>query len=386
MNLISKGERPSLFLRGYRALSPIRNRITQYLTRLTDDWIGRAYETRNEKLRMITIPICSEFRSFYRRMLSDLEAEVFLLTGLTVRNNQPLKTLYVGDKATLKFLIQSLYTRNSAESKPLGRCLAWKMGSIANQMKTSADLIILERSTYEKWVPNSGDWVRTPRWIRMVHRFEAGIQPNEMNKKLKALQRHNYQMVRKMQYSLEVSNQMEDAKFFYERMYLPSIEKRYGDISTHGSWDYYARMAKKGLILFSCLPGGERVAGSLVLPRNSVLYGVINGVLDGDEELRRNGALSSMYIFFIEYAIEHRFLKVDIGEVMPISTNGLFNHKRQWGFSPELSPWHTTDWLFWVPNASQTALHWLSENPFLPEFAQWAGSNIQPFFENRKKV
>jgi len=57
--------------------------------------------------------------------------------------------------------------------------------------------------------------------------------------------------------------------------------------------------------------------------------------------------------------------------------DGVYIHKKRWGFMPEPSPWVTTEWLFWVPDKSTVAFEWIKSNQFLPQFSEVHGDQIE---------
>lgn len=154
------------------------------------------------------------------------------------------------------------------------------------------------------------------------------------------------------------------------------VKNRFKSCAETASLEYVLSRNTCGTILFSCNPSGEKVAGQLFFPCKSTLYGSMNGILDGDENLCSMGVLSSLYIFMMEYAFDHNFSTVDMGDVRPFENDGVYIHKKRWGFKPVINPWLTTDWLFWIPNKSKTALDWLSNNCFLPQFITYKGNEI----------
>jgi len=174
-----------------------------------------------------------------------------------------------------------------------------------------------------------------------------------------------------------ISKQKEDLDFFYHKMYLPLIKNRFQDCGDIASFDFFENLMSKGFLIFSCLPNGKKVAGILINSCGKTLYGVINGVLEGDESLCQMGALSSLYVFTMDYAYNNHYYRVDMGEVRPMENDGVYIHKKRWGFVPEKSPWLKTDWLFWIPNNSQEAFDWVKANHFLPQFVEVHGEQIE---------
>ncbi len=381
--VIEKNQKPPFFLRGYRVLKPARYWLDKSLTTLTDNWLAKASRPSEKLMNRFAVPMTTGFRQQYHLLLANLETEVFLIHGNEVQSGKPFTLMYFGDKGNLRLLIYTFFGEGETTEEALGRCLFSKIEKVADQYLEKSDLIVIERNRNAHWVPKTGDWVRTPYRVRLVMDFEADVDVDAIDSKLKANMFYNYQKVRRMRFYPYYSNDPEDFDYFYTRMFVPLLQNRYGHVASYGSKVFYADIVKRkgGGILFTCLPDGKKVAGNLMYPQGDVLYALINGLLGGEKSLMNQGALASTYIFAVEYAVKQHFRRIDVGETLSMQNDGVFKHKKQWGFFPIESPWHVNEWLFWMPKVSEPALDWLSANPFLIEFAKWGGSHMKMIYE-----
>jgi predicted N-acyltransferase len=216
----------------------------------------------------------------------------------------------------------------------------------------------------------------------MVHDFQPGETWEMVTRRMKS-QEMNIRRVRRSGYTFEIGASDADFHFFYERMHQPLISGRhsgYGRVDTEAN---LYRIFKNGNLIFILDSSGKRVAGGLNLVKGNAIMGVANGLLDGDEELLKTGALSALYYYILKWCNENHIRRFDLGEVRPFENNGLYQYKRRWGFMAIEEIWNTREWIFWAPGLSPAAMRWIEANRFIPIFARSGGSGeAAPIIEN----
>lgn len=127
-----------------------------------------------------------------------------------------------------------------------------------------------------------------------------------------------------------VSEDLKEFDFFYHRMFVPHIKKRFGELSVIDSYHEMKEFFLKGRLLF-ITKDNEAVAGALSLVEDGTLVFRRTGVLDGDETHIEGGAQLALYYFQIKYANEHNLRAVDSMMSTPFLNDGVYKNKREWG-------------------------------------------------------
>lgn len=127
-----------------------------------------------------------------------------------------------------------------------------------------------------------------------------------------------------------VSEDLKEFDFFYHRMFVPHIKKRFGELSVIDSYDEMKEFFLKGRLLF-ITKDNEAVAGALSHVEDGTLVFRRTGVLDGDETHIEGGAQLALYYFQIKYANEHNLRAVDSMMSTPFLNDGVYKNKREWG-------------------------------------------------------
>lgn len=121
-----------------------------------------------------------------------------------------------------------------------------------------------------------------------------------------------------------------DFDFFYHRMFVPHIRRRYGDLASIDPYREMKAFFERGLLVF-VTRGDAPVAGALCLVEDGMLRFRRTGVLDGDEAHVEGGAQTALYYFQLRYAQATGLRAVDTMLSAPFLNDGVFRHKREWG-------------------------------------------------------
>ncbi len=127
-----------------------------------------------------------------------------------------------------------------------------------------------------------------------------------------------------------ISTDVEEFDYFYHRMFVPHIKKRFGELSAIDSYGEMKEFFLKGRLLF-VTKGSEAVAGALSLVEDGTLVFRRTGVLDGDETHIEGGGQQALYYFQLKYANEHNLRAVDTMMSAPFLNDGVYINKREWG-------------------------------------------------------
>ena len=128
-------------------------------------------------------------------------------------------------------------------------------------------------------------------------------------------------------YSYELSNDINMLKFFYEKMYVHHIKKKYGDSAVE-KFNNMEKIFKNGELVFVTL-NGVYISAYLNEMSEDTYHCRQNGVLD--DSFVKEGALVAAYYFSISRAKEMCAKKVDFGKSLPFLLGGVLRHKNQWG-------------------------------------------------------
>jgi len=169
---------------------------------------------------------------------------------------------------------------------------------------------------------------------------------------------------RKSGMKCRISHDKEDFALFYRRMFLPLIEVQYAGQADIDLFEEMYEYFVKGFLLF-VESGGDATAGALCVAENDTLIFRRSGVLDGREDLRKQGMQSALYYFIIRYALEHGIKRVDTMKSRPLLNDGVFVTKRRWGAGVLKDVEADTEVYYFIPQYSSKIAAFFAQNPMI---------------------
>jgi hypothetical protein len=195
-----------------------------------------------------------------------------------------------------------------------------------------ADIVVAE---VHRWMAprfRRAGWIIVPDAVRW-HGVLAELPPAEPCRSLA----EDLRKMKKQGFSLEQTTAPEDWHFFHTRMVQPQALVRHGESAWLPSSDFLRALARAGT-LHLVSRAGERVAGLCTVPHGDKLWLPLSGVLDGKQELLRQGAGFAGLALAFEWGKANGFLQVDVGRTAPFLHDGVQQFKRKWGLRPISDP------------------------------------------------
>jgi hypothetical protein len=168
-------------------------------------------------------------------------------------------------------------------------------------------------------------YLRVPAWVALRCRPE---DTRTLARRHLALDR-DLRIIRHWGLSTEITAGDDNLDHFYNDMYLPFMTQRHGDSAYIRSCQWCRRTLLHGGFVW-VLRDGRRVGGCLFERRGETLDLCVVGLLDGNPELKRQGAISALYVRAVEQARLEGCAWVGLGAVRPSLSDGLLRYKAKW--------------------------------------------------------
>ncbi len=223
------------------------------------------------------------------------------------------KIVYITSTGTTSYIVERICGNDVVITK-IKRIYAWELKKFVSRQ----DAVLVDMHKLFARFFNDGYLV--PPFVRQVLDIDKSIED--------AIRISNKELKKVYKYSYDISKDMDDLKFFYEKMHVPYIKKRYGDSAYIEDFNSIKKILEKGELLLIKL-NGEYVSGALCGINGDEYYCRRSGVLD--ESFIKKGALITTYYFPILRAKERNAKIVDFGQSRPFLLDGVLRHKCHWG-------------------------------------------------------
>jgi hypothetical protein len=341
--------------------------------KLLNKWLIIAISSPSIMVRGLFIRLLAWARRIFLLVFGDWHYKVILFRGTYSVTSMPMRVCYVGPGDSLYFLPYLLYEDSNYKREDRGECFLWQGPSKVLDFADHVDMTILERNSLLQWTPKSGNWLMSQTCVRMVRDFEAGEGWQQVERTMKKGNRRNVLRIQQGNYTYRISHSETDFTHFYHRMYVPYISARHYEQAYISEKCELRDYFQHGMIMFAMRKGEEAVAACLSMKRGNVLYAIAFGVLEGDFEWVKDGAISALYYYQIKWCLENGYRRFDGGRCHPFIMDGIYQHKKRWGLRPIRDLWDHNEWLLWSPHKSEASIAWFNDHQFVPEVSLMNG-------------
>lgn len=360
--------------------SVLRPRLKQVDSKL-DQLILEMYCKQSPRLNRLAGGPLYNLRRVIRLQYQNYKEPIAVMKGIGAGTGLPLTIGCILKTEVMNIYRDLYYIPESVTVEDRGICKSGSERETALELAKEADLVIFVDSQFPRQAPPRGEWIRVRDSMRMVLDFPTRQNWDDFEQHLR-YQKTNIKRVKRAAYTIQTSQSDEDFELFYSRMYVPTIQNRHKDHAILTGRHILYREFKRGTLIKVCDPDNQPVASKVVYLHGGVYFDLDYGIMDGRQDLLDQGALSAMYLYSLKWCLEHGIHRYDAGMVMAFPEDGVFIHKKRWGFGPILNPWGSQEWIFWVPDHSEAVLKTLELHPFLPGVVRVHGQNLRNIYTN----
>jgi hypothetical protein len=269
----------------------------------------------------------------------------------------PLTVTYGGLGYAKPMLKSILFTEEPTEQK-IGRVPFWRLSEVTGL--SNDDLIIIEASKHLICKLSRQSAVILPFRVQFVLNVQGEWEEVEQRFRRDA-RRNDMRKAQQLGYECQVSHNEPDLEMFYHDMYLPTMQKRHGELAALLPKREAYQLFRHGW-LFLTKRDGIYVAGGLCHARRGILTFKEMGVLNGDEQLMREGAVGAMNYLRIRWAHQQGLQGVNLGSCWPY-LSGIFLSKRKWGAAVSIPPHERKQIWIRVQRNTPAVSQFLKSNP-----------------------
>lgn len=303
--------------------------------------------------------VIADVRRALYRAAKRLFARGLWVEGTLRGTDQTFRCLFVGNSGTERYLLERVY---EGAPRVLRRRPIWipLLPRIMRRGDLGVDLCVaVLPPRYDRQLSRQCDF-RGQESVRQV----VDVPPtwDELKSKLHRNAKDAPRLIRKAGLTCRLSNDPEDFRHFYHRMFVPHTRERYGASASIEAFEEMETFFSKGFLLL-VEEAGRPIAGSLCLSDSGVLTYRRMGVLDADDAHSRKGAQMAVYHFSLQLAMDRRIGKFDLMKSSAFVNDGVYQHKRKWG-ATTLADDEAEGWVYYFTlGTPETVATFFRQNP-----------------------
>lgn len=265
----------------------------------------------------------------YWQSIAKIDARAVLVTGTERHSHQPLALYYFGTGDNLDYLLHRFFREH--ELNPVADGLhAWSARSFLQRMPSEADLAVADLPWPYHVPVRRGRCVEIPPWVEQKL-ILGGTWDSVMNGFRRKTRANDLRVIRKYGLTGRFSSKEEDASYFYEHMYRPYIERRFGHLAFSESRDRIIKYATTAGRLLQIIRDSRVIAAAVLCAADRRLLCYWVGVERSLSAEEAGAAVSALYYYPIRFGYEQGFDEIYFGFSRPLLNDGGYRAKRKWG-------------------------------------------------------
>lgn len=293
------------------------------------------------------------------RTLKQLKLDFWIVNGLELSTKKPLSVLCAAyDKETKNYLSELIFGE-SYEECYFRSDWVWNIPSLIDEVRSFCSLMIVELHKQHRKLVNINNCFFIPCWVRgEVHiPFSTAVMESDDV-------RWDLRRIKKNSLQFEITRDPQRFDDFYYNMYVPYITKAHGRSAYVNSYELMRKNFQDSDLLL-IKKKDKYIAGRLIWyeKEGPHLYNI--GLLDGNMEYRKYGAVNALYYFSFQYLEEKGFTKVNMGNSRAFLRDGVLRLKGKW--SQEIADTSSVGFELKVLSDTAASRAFLLNNPFIFE-------------------
>ncbi len=282
---------------------------------------------------------------------------VFLIRGLVKNTNYSVTTLFIGCEESAYQLAFLAYSKIE-KIVSLGKILSCQIDP-SRLPKVEIIAVYVRKPLLGKFLERG--YLLLPY---VSFRLDLRQSIGHIMKRSSRRRRRDIKKLKSFNYSYTICRDKKDFDFFYRKMYLPYITKRFKRAAKFNTYlGLNAFYTRTGRILF-VKKGGKPIVGILFKMSGETLHAFRFGVYEGDYNHIKDLAGQAALFFLIDWAKMNGMKSLDYGSTLPFFNDGIFSYKREWGMFIE-NHFNRFFCALKLNNPNKGSLAFLRQNPFI---------------------
>lgn len=289
-----------------------------------------------------------------------LELDSYFIQGKEKHSNSNINVMYYGGSSPLIFIKKILFNEEPIIKKQDKIHILLSKKHL-KKTQESIDLSILVTDRFFSNLLQKAGFIIVPEWINME--IDTSLSIEDMYKSFSRGAKSDVKRAKKSGFTYEITKDPEKLDFFYNRMFVPYISMRHGDLVPPSYFSYIKSILYRTHLLL-VKEDDKYVCGGLIELKGRKANLPSMGIIDGNIEYLQKNAVVALIYYHIISAHKMGVKHVNFGDTRAFLNDGGYQYKRKWGMQAHIS--NTLFGIFGIKihRFNETVESFLSNNPF----------------------
>jgi len=317
-------------------------------------------------IRKIVLSLIDKTGIYSNRLFSLINQfflTVYIVEGEEKHTHKKMNILLINSEKPENYLSKILFDKKPA-CKRIGKINIFNIKRKINKISSDFDAVIVKCDRFYSGFFEKKGFTIIPEWVTM--KLDTSDSLKNIYKKFNKSGKEDTRKVRKYGYTYELTEDIDELKMFYYKMYLPYAKLRYKDSAICANFNTIKHLFKRDNKLMLIKLEDEIVYGTLFSVNNSHITATYAGLNKEKLFLLKKGVSAAAYYFLIKWAKENKIKQINFGLCRSFLNDGGYCYKKKWGTKIDKTEGNCPGvFAFKACNNSKGIANFIDKNPFV---------------------
>jgi len=294
--------------------------------------------------------------------IKNIYLPVYLVRGKEKHEKENISLLFLGDNISYYHIANQLFFEEP-QREFVRNIFIWNIPKYLDSYTRTVDAVFIKTDRFFSRFLHKKNFIILPAWVEL--KLDVSQPMEEIYKKFKKSATEDIRIIKKNEYTYEITNDSSKFEYFYHNIRLPYLTQRLGKLTIPATTSYEETrdIFQRGKLLL-VKKGKNIISGILLVNYRDSSHACYMGIAEPSHYLS-TGAGAALYYFSILWAKENNIKILDFGNNRSFLNDGSFQYKRKWGSSVTISKRFFDIFCFKIYNYKSKAIQsFLANNPF----------------------
>ena len=260
-------------------------------------------------------------------ILNQIFLKGYIVSGQEKFSGERITILFISEKDLCQYLKSIIFLKNPQIEK------SFKINIInynkkVKKLKSKIDGVFVKCDRFYSGYFEKKGFTIIPEWVTM--KLDISEPLDDIYKNLSKGAKEEIRKIKKHGFTYEISQDKNMLELFYNKMYLPYITHKYGEIDTCANFYAFQHLFERGSKILFVKLEDEYLFGGLFSKNKNKVSATYAGVMEGKYDYIQKGAIAASYYYLIQHSKEKGANEINFGSCRSFLNDGVYSYKRKW--------------------------------------------------------
>ena len=297
-------------------------------------------------------------------VLNQVFLKGFIISGQEKHSGEKITILFISNKDLCPYL-KSILFLNNPKIQDSFKINIFNYKKRINKIKSKLDGVFVKCDRFYSGYFEREGFTIIPEWIAM--KLDISEPLDDIYSNLSKGAKEEIRKIKKHGFTYEISQDKNMLELFYNKMYIPYITHKYGELDSCANFYAIQHLFERGSKILFVKLDDEYLFGGLFLINKNKVSATYAGVMEGKYDYIQKGSIAASYYYLIQHSKEKGADEINFGTCRSFLNDGVFCYKKKWGTEiDKMGNFYTQVYSFKNLSEKPGIKSFINNNPFAP--------------------